>query len=122
MARDKQLFDWWYPPLAHVRWKGGIQATDRLRRASWLQSGRTTATDWVPSMPPLGCGHLRKALEVGGIGLCFSPDSRMLAVQDASRIIRLVETATGRTLAAAGKPRPVRRDATRPSAPTGRAW
>ena len=90
--------------LWRVRWKGGIQATDRLRRASWLQSGRTTATDWVPSMPPLGCGHLRKALEVGGIGLCFSPDSRMLAVQDATRIIRLVETATGRTLAGLESP------------------
>ena len=49
-------------------------------------------------------GTWRKALEVGGIGLCFSPDSRMLAVQDATRIIRLVETATGRTLAGLESP------------------
>jgi hypothetical protein len=37
--------------------------------------------------------------KIGGTGSCFSPDSRLLVVQDASRILRLVETETGRTLA-----------------------
>jgi WD40 repeat protein len=37
--------------------------------------------------------------KIGGQGYCFSPDGRLLAVQDANRIIRLVETETGRTLA-----------------------
>jgi WD40 repeat protein len=37
--------------------------------------------------------------KIGGEGYCFSPDGRLLVAQDASRIIRLVETETGRTLA-----------------------
>jgi serine/threonine protein kinase/WD40 repeat protein len=37
--------------------------------------------------------------KIGGVGWCFSPDGRLVVVQDASRIIRLVETETGRTLA-----------------------
>ncbi len=44
-------------------------------------------------------GTWREARQVGGNGLCFSEDSRLLAVQDASKIIRLVETATGRDIA-----------------------
>jgi tetratricopeptide (TPR) repeat protein len=38
-------------------------------------------------------------LKIGGWGECFSPDGRLVVVQDASRILRLVETETGRTLA-----------------------
>jgi eukaryotic-like serine/threonine-protein kinase len=37
--------------------------------------------------------------ELGGAGLCFSPDSRLVALLDASRIIRLVEAETGRVIA-----------------------
>jgi hypothetical protein len=45
-------------------------------------------------------GTWREApLKIGGEGKCFSPDGRLVAVQDASKIIRLVETETGRTLA-----------------------
>ena len=39
------------------------------------------------------------ARELGGAGLCFSPDSRLVALLDASRIIRLVEAETGREVA-----------------------
>ena len=44
-------------------------------------------------------GSWSEARQIGGTGHCFSPDGGMLAVQDAGRIIRLVETETGRTLA-----------------------
>ena len=37
--------------------------------------------------------------DLGGAGLCFSPDSRLVALLDASRIIRLVEAETGRVIA-----------------------
>jgi serine/threonine protein kinase/WD40 repeat protein len=44
-------------------------------------------------------GSWREAQRIGGHGLCFSRDGRMLAVQDADKIIRLVETETARTIA-----------------------
>jgi WD40 repeat protein len=44
-------------------------------------------------------GTWSEVRQLGGRGLCFSPDGRMVAVMDVSRLIRLVETATGRTVA-----------------------
>ena len=44
-------------------------------------------------------GTWRKANQVGDGRGCFSPDGRLITVQGASRLIRLVETETGRTLA-----------------------
>jgi tetratricopeptide (TPR) repeat protein len=44
-------------------------------------------------------GTWRERRLIGGLGHCFSPDGRQLVVQDASRVLRLVETQTGRTLA-----------------------
>jgi tetratricopeptide (TPR) repeat protein len=41
----------------------------------------------------------REARRIGGDGLCFSPDGRLMAVQDARKAIRLVESETGLTLA-----------------------
>jgi WD40 repeat protein/tRNA A-37 threonylcarbamoyl transferase component Bud32 len=37
--------------------------------------------------------------KIGGQGLCFSPDGRLLAVMDARRVIHLVETESGRMVA-----------------------
>ncbi|MGC8638523.1 MAG: protein kinase domain-containing protein [Isosphaeraceae bacterium] len=37
--------------------------------------------------------------KIGGTGFCFSPDGRLVVVRNASEVIRLVETETGRTLA-----------------------
>ncbi len=42
--------------------------------------------------------------KIGGVGRCFSPDGRLLVVQDASMALRLVETETGRTLARLDSP------------------
>ncbi len=44
-------------------------------------------------------GTWREARRIGGDGLCFSPDGRLVVVVDATRVIRLVEAETGRTLA-----------------------
>jgi tetratricopeptide (TPR) repeat protein len=44
-------------------------------------------------------GTWRERVRIGGAGLCFSPDSRLLVVQDESMVLRLVETATGQTVA-----------------------
>ena len=90
-------------PLAHVRWKGGHQATDRLRRGRSIQCRWTMAAGGGPCRLWV-VGTWQEAWHVGGEGLCFSADSRMLAVQDASKIVRLVETTTGRTLAALESP------------------
>ncbi len=44
-------------------------------------------------------GNWSKARRIGGTGGCFSPDGRLVVVQEASKLIRLVETETGRTMA-----------------------
>jgi serine/threonine protein kinase/WD40 repeat protein len=44
-------------------------------------------------------GTWREARQLDGYGQCFSADGRLLVVQDASKILRLLETETGRTLA-----------------------
>ncbi len=44
-------------------------------------------------------GTWSEARQIGGVGLCFSPDSRLVVVAEPSRVLRLVETETGRTLA-----------------------
>jgi eukaryotic-like serine/threonine-protein kinase len=44
-------------------------------------------------------GTWRIGRQIGGRGLCFSPDSRLLVVQDAGRMLHLVETDTGRLVA-----------------------
>ncbi len=37
--------------------------------------------------------------ELGGVGLCFSPEGRLVALLDANKVIRLVEAKTGRVIA-----------------------
>src|SRR5262249_51460182 len=44
-------------------------------------------------------GTWREARQIEGHGMTFSPEGRRLAVQDSSKALRLVETATGRPLA-----------------------
>ncbi len=58
----------------------------------WLMARNPPCRLWT-------VGTWREPREIGDGGLCFSPDSRLLAVQDASQVLRLVETETGRTLA-----------------------
>jgi eukaryotic-like serine/threonine-protein kinase len=58
----------------------------------WLLTSASPCRLWA-------VGTWREARQVGGSGLCFSADGRLMAVLDASKIIRLVETASGRDIA-----------------------
>jgi len=58
----------------------------------WLMTTSAPCRLWA-------VGTWLEALEIGGQGHCFTPDGRMLVVIDATRVIRLVETETGRTVA-----------------------
>ncbi len=51
-------------------------------------------------------GTWRDPRRIGDAGGCFSPDGRLIVVHDASKVIRLVETETGRTLARLESPDP----------------
>ena len=44
-------------------------------------------------------GTWKEEREIGGNGFCFSPDSRYVVVQEASKVLLLAETETGRTVA-----------------------
>ena len=57
------------------------------------------ADDWSAPCRLWEVGTWREARQIGGDGLCFSPDGRIAGGQDASQVIRLVEIETGRTLA-----------------------
>ncbi len=58
----------------------------------WLMTGGAPCRLWR-------VGTWREALQLGGDGLCFSADGRLVVVAEQSRALRLVETETGRTLA-----------------------
>jgi len=59
----------------------------------WLMTSPSPSRLWA-------VGTWREfAQPIGGFGLCFSPDSRLVVVQDASQVLRLVEIGTGRTIA-----------------------
>jgi eukaryotic-like serine/threonine-protein kinase len=63
----------------------------------WLMTEEPPCRLWT-------AGTWALARELGGTGLCFSPDSRLVALQDASQIIRLVEADTGRVIAGLESP------------------
>jgi WD40 repeat protein len=71
-------------------------AVEGLIRPSFSPDGR-----WLMANHRLWeVGTWRDARQkIGGEGLCFSTDGRQVVVQDSSRVIRLVETETGRALA-----------------------
>jgi WD40 repeat protein len=58
---------------------------------------------WLLTSPPpcrlWEVGTWREARQIRGLGFCFSPDGRLLAVMDARKVIHLVETESGRTVA-----------------------
>jgi eukaryotic-like serine/threonine-protein kinase len=65
----------------------------------WLMTGNPPCRLW-------STGTWTLARELGGAGVCFSSDSRLIAVQDASQIIRLIEVETGRVIARLESPDP----------------
>ncbi len=58
----------------------------------WLMTTTAPCRLWT-------VGTWREARQIGGEGRCFSPDGRLVVVVDATKVIRLVETETGRTVA-----------------------
>jgi serine/threonine protein kinase/WD40 repeat protein len=65
----------------------------------WLMTGAPPCRLWK-------VGTWREARRIGDTGRCFSPDGRLMVVQEASELIRLVATETGRTLARLESPDP----------------
>jgi hypothetical protein len=63
----------------------------------WLMTAAAPCRLWT-------VGTWQEARQIGGGGLCFSPDSRLVVVKDANRVFRLVEVETGRTLARLERP------------------
>jgi WD40 repeat protein/tetratricopeptide (TPR) repeat protein len=63
------------------------------RDGKWLMTTAAPCQLWAVG------GWSEAGQKVGGAGLCFSEDGRMVVVKDESRVLRLVETNTGRTLA-----------------------
>ena len=79
-----------------------------VTRGGWIDfspDGKWLVTGYPPSKL-WSTGTWTLARELGGTALCFSPDSRLVVVVDASRIIRLVETASGRVIARFERPEP----------------
>jgi serine/threonine protein kinase/WD40 repeat protein/Flp pilus assembly protein TadD len=58
----------------------------------WLMTRASPCKIWA-------VGTWREVQQIGGSGLCFSPDGRLIAVQDAYKIILLINPDTGHTLA-----------------------
>jgi eukaryotic-like serine/threonine-protein kinase len=58
----------------------------------WLLTHASPCRLWEPATG-------REVRQIGGLGLGFSPDGRLLAVQDAKNLILLVQAETGRTVA-----------------------
>jgi serine/threonine protein kinase/WD40 repeat protein/tetratricopeptide (TPR) repeat protein len=65
----------------------------------WLMTRGSPCRIWT-------VGTWIEARRFSGAGCCFSPDGRLLAVQDASKIIHLVEPETGRAVAQLESPDP----------------
>jgi hypothetical protein len=58
----------------------------------WLMTQSSPCRIWT-------VGTWREARQIGGTGLCFSRDGRLVVVQDANKVLRLVEVGSGETVA-----------------------
>lgn len=58
----------------------------------WLMTKSAPCRLWA-------VGTWKEARKVGGRGLCFSPDGRLVVVEDSARLLRLVRSESDRTVA-----------------------
>jgi WD40 repeat protein len=77
--------------VAHLAIEGFIQV-EFSADGKWLMAKAPPCRLWA-------VGTWSQARQIAGRGLCFSPDGRLVVVQDANKVLRLVEAETGRTLA-----------------------
>ncbi len=63
----------------------------------WLMTTNAPCRLWT-------VGTWLEARQIGGEGRCFCPDGRLVVVMDATKLLRLVECATGRTMASLESP------------------
>jgi serine/threonine protein kinase/WD40 repeat protein/Flp pilus assembly protein TadD len=70
----------------------GLVGVEFSPDAKWLMTTSPPCRLWA-------VGTWGEARQIGGRGLCFSCDGNLILVQDASKVLRLAEPDTGRTLA-----------------------
>ena len=78
-------------PVAHLAIEGLVRV-DFSPDGRWLLTRNSPCRLWE-------VGTWKEARRIGGNGLGFAPDGNLVAVQDANRVIRLVASQTGRTVA-----------------------
>jgi serine/threonine protein kinase/WD40 repeat protein/Flp pilus assembly protein TadD len=78
-------------PVAHLEVEGLVGVLFSPD-GKWLMTASPPCRLWA-------VGTWREVIQIGGTGQCFSPDGRILVVEDPNQNFRLVETETGRTLA-----------------------
>ncbi len=124
MVGDRQSCGRRCPGLAHraMRRKVAELPIDG-RTGVVLQPRWEMADDGHSAVPALGGRHLARGAADRRRGVAASPPTAAWwSSSDASRVLRLVETETGRTLARLESPDLCGVQDVRPSAPTGRAW
>jgi WD40 repeat protein/tetratricopeptide (TPR) repeat protein len=76
---------------------GGLGGVHFSPDGKWLMTTSSPCRLWAVDT-------WKEAQRFDGDGLCFSPDGRLLVAQDASKVLNLVETETGRRLAGLESP------------------